>query len=343
METQIVEGYEKLIAEFVPITFNPSDTISLREIERRSGLTEQSIAGAEWIKAPDCRKPGQKVAFTTIRITNDDDTNQAIQGGLIIEGKHITANKAIPDPSQCYGCQMYPKPLHFTRNCPHTNKCGTCGAPEPDHTTQTCLITDPEDQFCVSCDTKGHPSWARQCPTFIDEKQKTIAKTKSTNYRFFPIGNDPTTWEELNIEEPPYAPYLPSSHEHAGLTQNFAQTDISNYEHNKNQRIHSKENHRPQTHNHPPGNRPITTLTSKLANRNKHTTTQTQQPPLQMRLDGYGYMPQKNTSTMPRDPDNLRILSSQPTHKANTNQNCPPSPAFSTSPSRPIRESLYEF
>jgi hypothetical protein len=30
---QIVEGYEKLIAEFVPITFNPSDIISLREIE----------------------------------------------------------------------------------------------------------------------------------------------------------------------------------------------------------------------------------------------------------------------------------------------------------------------
>jgi hypothetical protein len=159
---------------------------------------------------------------------------------------------------------------------------------------------------------KGHPSWAHQCPTFIDEKQKTVAKTRSTNYVFFPIGNNPITWEELNIEESPYAPHLPSFHEHTGLTQNFVQTDTSNYERNEKRRIHNTENHRPQMHNQPPGNRPIATLTSKLANRNKCTTTQTQQPPLQMRLDGYGYMSQRNTNTMPRDGDNLRTLSSQP-------------------------------
>ncbi|KAG8214770.1 hypothetical protein J3R82DRAFT_9889, partial [Butyriboletus roseoflavus] len=100
-------------------------------------------------------KPNQKVAFAAIHISNNVDLNQAIQHGLIIEGKQVTLSKAQPNPSQCYNCHTYSKPFHFVKDCPQVEKCGTCGKTKPNHTTQNCLVTTTEDQYCTSCHTKG--------------------------------------------------------------------------------------------------------------------------------------------------------------------------------------------
>ena len=144
----------------MPVTLDPTNDLIVREIERRSNLSKQLISSIEWIKPANHCKPEQKVAFATIQINNNEDANKAICNGLIIEGKRVSLNKAQPDPSWCYNCHTYPKPFHLAKDCPNNSRCSTCGDEHPTHNTHDCPITNLADQFCVSCNTKEHPSWS---------------------------------------------------------------------------------------------------------------------------------------------------------------------------------------
>jgi len=66
VDSNIVNEAEKLIAEFMPVTLDPTNDLVIREIECKSSLSKQLISSIEWIKPTNHHKPEQKVAFTMI-------------------------------------------------------------------------------------------------------------------------------------------------------------------------------------------------------------------------------------------------------------------------------------
>ena len=53
----------------------------------------------------------------------------------------------------------------------------------------------------MNCETHGHASWARTCPSFHQQCGLMAQRDPVATYRFFPSVDEPWTWDQ--IERPP--------------------------------------------------------------------------------------------------------------------------------------------
>lgn len=89
-------------------------------------------------------------------------------------------------------CQSF-NGSHFAKECKSDHDmCGTCAG---EHQTKHCTASVPEGLRCANCKEAGHAAWDRDCPIFINLCQHFHAHLPDTNYRYYPKGNDPSTWE----------------------------------------------------------------------------------------------------------------------------------------------------
>lgn len=189
----------KVVAEFVPVRFNPDDAGVLRVIEERGQLPVGSITYARWIKPVGKRQEGQQVAHVMLTLSSSESANRAIANGLIIAGKKAGIRRCLLEPLRCAKCHRF-EPVHLARDCTQTEEhCGTCG--EDSHPTRDCQVTDEAKFRCVNCKRSGHTTWSRQCPTFLAQVQKMQRRQPDHGFRFFPT-EDPQTWEvETSLQD----------------------------------------------------------------------------------------------------------------------------------------------
>lgn len=121
-------------------------------------------------------------------------------GGISVQGRRLPVEKLRKEACRCLRCQKL-EPRHMARDCELiADVCGTCAGL---HSTHEC--TEPRRQ-CVNCGTTNHASWDHKCPAFIEATRKVQKANSLEQYRFFPMTDDPSTWEHLD------APQLTDNH-----------------------------------------------------------------------------------------------------------------------------------
>jgi hypothetical protein len=140
-----------LIFKFVPCAgeFDPSDPKCIRRIEDIHGLKTGSIKAASWLKRPDRRAPGQRVATLKVNCTDPQTANTLLSEGTSINGHLITVIKDIREPIRCNRCQEYG---HIRANCKSKAVCAHCA--KDDHESSNCLPNQPPQ--CRSCGPSSH-------------------------------------------------------------------------------------------------------------------------------------------------------------------------------------------
>lgn len=79
-----------VIAEFVLVTYDAGVSYAHTGLEEANHFTDGIIGFSKYIKPLHLRSLNQRVAHLTIGFRTHNDANRAIQGGLYIEGKHVT-------------------------------------------------------------------------------------------------------------------------------------------------------------------------------------------------------------------------------------------------------------
>jgi hypothetical protein len=190
-ETSLAVSFKKrphnTIAFFVPLTFNPDSKADIEEVAEMNELEDTAIMKTKWAKPPGRRLPTQRSGHLLISFSNADAANRAILNGLVICNKRVEVQKCKREPLRCLKCHGW---NHVAANCnKETDVCGTCGG--TDHRTRDCQ--NAGTQRCVSCSTSGHPSWDRNCPTFLRKCEEQNARLPENNMPFFPT-HEPWTW-----------------------------------------------------------------------------------------------------------------------------------------------------
>ncbi|KAG2749480.1 hypothetical protein P692DRAFT_201656519, partial [Suillus brevipes Sb2] len=117
--------------------------------------------------------------------------NQAIKFGLAIAGKKVYGRKLLPELTRCLKCHAFDGG-HMAADCPQEQDiCGLCGEA---HRTSECPIDNPENYSCANCKTKGHATWSRQCPIFVQKWDNFKRRNDKAKYIYYPT-KDPLMWE----------------------------------------------------------------------------------------------------------------------------------------------------
>ncbi|KAI9063848.1 hypothetical protein FKP32DRAFT_1571241 [Trametes sanguinea] len=202
MTAQVIERTYKLVAERVPVTFNPQDEAALRAVEAAHGLRPRAIARADWIKPVQRRHPGQRTAFVMLTMAGVDQANTALKG-LTLAGRRVLVRRDMDEPKRCAKCQRYDG--HFARECTAVHDtCANCAGAHP---TARCDVSDDPRSFrCANCGTSGHAAWDKSCPTLRAKVSGRALRRADSGFRFF-VTNAPETWvaedEELAVAPPP--------------------------------------------------------------------------------------------------------------------------------------------
>lgn len=94
-----VHGYQfRVLAEFVPISFDAGASNATRNIEEANDLPAGSIAEIGWVKKIEKRTATQQVAHLKISFTTIEQANKAIGKGLTIQGKGVNVRQMIVEP-----------------------------------------------------------------------------------------------------------------------------------------------------------------------------------------------------------------------------------------------------
>ncbi|KAI0323721.1 hypothetical protein GY45DRAFT_1264139 [Cubamyces sp. BRFM 1775] len=161
MTAQLIERTYKLVAEHVPVAFDPHSALTLRVVETAHKLRAGSITRADWIKPVDKRQPGQRTAFLMLTFNSVDQANLALKG-LTLANRRVLVCKEVEEPKRCARCQRYDG--HFAREC--KTACDVCANCAEAHPTCDCnIVGNPSRYRCAKCNEDGHASWDRACPT----------------------------------------------------------------------------------------------------------------------------------------------------------------------------------
>ena len=183
------------IAEFIPITFDVMSERDRWEAENESEMERGDIESTRWVKAPNKRAKGQRVAHLIVNFSSAIAGNIAINKGMVIKGKRIDVHRLTPEPSRCMKCQAV-NSGHIALTCPaEKDTCGPCGGA---HRTNECTVELRDDHYCCNCKERGHAAWARVCPHFMKKLQEMRDRSPEASLRFFPIPSDPATWEMVD-------------------------------------------------------------------------------------------------------------------------------------------------
>jgi len=124
-EAHIRERTYNLIVPRVPITFDPSESTNLREVEEANSLSYRVIRKARWIKPIERRRPEQTHAYAILSLTSVESANTLIRDGLVICGTKVRPTKQKHKPLQCMKCRRWG---HLAVECPsEKDVCGNCG------------------------------------------------------------------------------------------------------------------------------------------------------------------------------------------------------------------------
>ncbi|KAG2055667.1 hypothetical protein BDR06DRAFT_824445, partial [Suillus hirtellus] len=179
-----------VLMENVPISFTPDNPSAIDDIEKKAGFKARSIIKAKFIKPAHRRHPNQHTAHVVITFNLKTSANQAIKFGLAIAGKKVYGRKLLQEPTRCLKCHSFDG-SHIAAECPQEHDaCRTCGK---NHRTSNCSVEDPAEYQCANCKTKGHASWSRECPVFIQKWENYKKRNEEAKYTFFPT-DDPLTW-----------------------------------------------------------------------------------------------------------------------------------------------------
>ena len=180
------------VAYFVPLSGIRSDNgQDLREIEEANRLQPNSIAGFRWIKHPSRRSPTQVMGHAIVSFKNPQAANSAIANGLVICQKRVNVAKDKKEPTRCMKCQKWG---HMAIACLSAGDvCGQCGGA---HRTTQC---QGERVFCTPCGEQGHPSWDRDCPTFIAKRREMDGRTPDNLLTYFPTDE---AWTHATVKSP---------------------------------------------------------------------------------------------------------------------------------------------
>lgn len=207
-----MQGYQfRVLAEFVPVSFNAEATYAAQVIEEANDMAAGSITEVGWVKKVERRSMSQTVAHLKISFATINQANEAIERGLCIEGKGVNVRQMIVEPQRCAKCQLYGHANntgapHFARDCLWTHD--VCGLCDGMHRTSACTSQMPEKAQCANCkasgrgDFRGHSVHSRTCPTFIEMKNRYAHKHGSQQYRYF-VTDDTKTWETTQTAEVP--------------------------------------------------------------------------------------------------------------------------------------------
>ncbi|KAJ3832991.1 hypothetical protein F5878DRAFT_511330, partial [Lentinula raphanica] len=180
-------SHHEVVAEFVPVTANIESQWTWDTITEASKLPRNSIVAARWIRKPEQRKPGQKVAHAVFAFADMRHANTAIQQGLVIDHKIVSVRREEKDPQRCMKCQQYG---HIARECKSaTDVCGRCDRAHP---TQTCSA-GPDNFYCAVCKTKGHTAADRTCPSFLRRVRERQQRDPTKGFRYF-VTEHESTW-----------------------------------------------------------------------------------------------------------------------------------------------------
>ncbi|KAL6303201.1 hypothetical protein BKA93DRAFT_693639, partial [Sparassis latifolia] len=183
------------LAEFVPIACNSDSHDYLRFVEGNNNLDPGVIEEAHWIKAPERRTKGQKVAHLILRFNSPQAANRAVRDGLIIASKSVSVRKLICEPRRCLKCQKIAAP-HIAKDCKQIHDtCANCASIS--HKTAECEV-DLTDFKCCNCTHAGrtvtdHAAWDCDCPVFQEHCHHMKECQSESRYHFFPTV-DPSSW-----------------------------------------------------------------------------------------------------------------------------------------------------
>ncbi|RDX44143.1 hypothetical protein OH76DRAFT_1360052 [Lentinus brumalis] len=214
---QVKPRYYKVVAEFVPVSFDPENPYDLTVVESDNDIHHGNLVSARWIKPLEKRAPGQRVAFLLIAFLTPQDANTAIKKGLYIASKHVPVRRDQDEPQRCAKCHKYDPP-HLARDCKAIHEtCASCASIH--HRTAECTITSHDDYRCVNCNTRGHAAWEKSCPAYACALRKLRARRPESGFRFFPLAEDPYTWESIEGGESSFGMVEGRQHAHRQRTQ----------------------------------------------------------------------------------------------------------------------------
>jgi hypothetical protein len=185
------DGYP-LIMEYVPVSFDPN-LHAIRVLEILNELGANAISEARYLKDPTKRAPNQKTTFLCMTLGMFSIANKIIHEGIIIEGKKVFGRKDIPEAHHCMKCQGFTH-RHVAANCPQIHdSCALCSNM---HKTSECPSSNTRI-YCVNCRQEGHTASSFNCPIFKAECEKIKLHFPKNKYCFFPVINDPSSWQLL--------------------------------------------------------------------------------------------------------------------------------------------------
>ncbi|KAF8221965.1 hypothetical protein L208DRAFT_1527326, partial [Tricholoma matsutake] len=115
---------------------------------------------------------------------------QTILNGLVICNKKVSVSKCKKQLVRCLKCQGY---NHVANECViRRDICAKCGE---DHRSNLCHATTLR---CTPCDTHGHASSDRTCPTFLRKCEEHDMRNPENALPFYPL-TEPWTWEAMPL------------------------------------------------------------------------------------------------------------------------------------------------
>ena len=124
--TSVIKQHSYLvIAEYIPLSFNPTNQLHLTDIENENRLEPEGILSACWIKPTYRHKQGQRTAHGILGFAQPEEANLAIRNGVVIAGKRVWARKLLQEPRRCLKCQQIGA-THIAAECEQAHCFGTC-------------------------------------------------------------------------------------------------------------------------------------------------------------------------------------------------------------------------
>ncbi|KAH9913257.1 uncharacterized protein B0H18DRAFT_841817, partial [Fomitopsis serialis] len=197
LEATVRARHYAVVWQNLSTAFVPSEQ-AYRLLEKENGWDERDLMVVHWIKPIDKRKLNQQTAYAIAKFSSAKRANDVIVNGLMFFGQRLNAWRLVKEARRCMKCQRL-EPGHMASDCTETAKCGTCASPE--HTTQKCKVPPGRKRWCVNCEVAGHASWERHCPSFMEANHKIQRANTLEQYRFFPIADDPTSWEPRYVPD----------------------------------------------------------------------------------------------------------------------------------------------
>ncbi|KIM27280.1 hypothetical protein M408DRAFT_71551, partial [Serendipita vermifera MAFF 305830] len=191
--SKIIRRNYSIIAQFTPITWDPSDPESLRRLESDLNLKTGDIVAASWVKNPARRGPGQKVAHVKINSHSPHVANTILISDVRIAGRYVKTKKDVPEPNVCSKCQQYG---HFIAKCPSDHD--TCGRCAGEHRTANC--PDKANTKCTPCGSTDHYTNHQDCPEYQKRVHAQEMRNPELAKPFFPT-EERWTWDD-SVETP---------------------------------------------------------------------------------------------------------------------------------------------